>query len=65
MSLPASEPRSASYRAPDIRDWEDFLSYFFWPERERLTRWGFELLAARTWDHNGAVLSGEVEPSIE
>jgi hypothetical protein len=50
---------------PDIRDWENFLSYFFWPEGERLTRWGFELLAARTWDHNGVLLSSAVEPSIE
>jgi hypothetical protein len=50
---------------PDIRDWENFLSYFLWPESERLTRWGFELLAQRIWDHDGVLLYSAVEPSIE
>lgn len=50
---------------PDIRDWRNFLSYFFWPESERLTRWGFELLAERIWDHNGVLLYSAIEPSIE
>jgi hypothetical protein len=50
---------------PDVRDWDNFMSYFFWPEGEHLTRWGLELLAARTWDHNGVLLSSAVEPSIE
>lgn len=50
---------------PDIRDWENFLSYFFWPESESLTRWGFELLAQRIWDHDGVSLYGALEPSIE
>ena len=50
---------------PDVRDFDNFLSYFFWPEGDRLTRWGFELMAARTWDHSGVLLSSAVEPSIE
>jgi hypothetical protein len=49
----------------DIRDNNHFLSYLLWPESEVLTRWGFELFAARAWDHDGVVLGDIVEPSIE
>lgn len=49
----------------DMRDWSNFMSYFFWPESETLSRWGFELLAARLWDHEGVVLDSAIEPSIE
>jgi hypothetical protein len=49
----------------DIRTWNNFGSYFLWPDSEVLTRWGFELMAMRSWDHESVFLDSAVEPSIE
>ncbi|NIR47284.1 hypothetical protein GWO43_02285, partial [candidate division KSB1 bacterium] len=49
----------------DFRDFHNFISYSFRPEKKFLISWGPEFFVQRLWDYDGTRLDESIEGSLE